>query len=613
MKLRKIKKLGQYSALSIIVLFCTSASVATGETCNSVDECIERIHELAKKHSPHSLDSEESALIKQTVSLKGAVVDRLVVLLADPDRKVAELAAAVLRDVDSIDKKYLPQIIAGLDRNLGWLPVALGRIDSPEAAQEAVKRYLVSESAPQNQEAFAVELSGKRAIPFILEAARCEKTCGENDHYLLGYALGQMGEAERSDAAKELIEMAKKAEKTDIARKIISMISDLGKPGLVVETELLQLREHRPYLKAEINRAFIGIQSKHATQVFIDTLENEPNVVVLRDLSGIGKAGHDAGPSVLKLLQHSDWDIRLGAVTTLGFIRYENAVPKLIVLLKDPTDVRLNWAAAKALGQIKSQSAKSALTETANNHWHTAVRKMASDALIQLEAKASDEDQAVTGNFAFLFFGYENLEIEPCDAITLAFVKETNPEKLRYDESKKKLQSLSYKSEVVSYGVSSEEEEKQKKAGKDIIEVTSGNMVRHVESIDQVPGIALRVKDGWLGGSNRGEWGGELVFIKDDGVSQKIIDENVEDIYLLGDRYIAVAGLAHMGSNNGMLYELASDKSGQWSARPWRSLPGAPRSSGPVQSGEILLNTSGGGSILVSKDGRMRMATCSEK
>lgn len=32
---------------------------------------------------------------------------------------------------------------------------------------------------------------------------------------------------------------------------------------------------------------------------------------------------------------------------------------------------------------------------------------------------------------------------------------------------------------------------------------------------------------------------------------------NIENIYLLGERYISITGLAHMTSNKGMIYELA--------------------------------------------------------
>ena len=53
--------------------------------------------------------------------------------------------------------------------------------------------YLVSTSAPENQEAYAVILSGAKVTPFIVEAAKCEKSCGDKDHFLLGHVLREMG------------------------------------------------------------------------------------------------------------------------------------------------------------------------------------------------------------------------------------------------------------------------------------------------------------------------------------------------------------------------------------------------------------------------------------
>ena len=112
-----------------------------------------------------------------------------------------------------------------------------------------------------------------------------------------------------------------------------------------------------------------------------------------------------------------------------------------------------------------------------------------------------------------------------------------------------------------------------------------------------------------MAGSSRGEWGGELVFIADDEDAVLILNENIEDMYKLGDQYIVVAGLAHMGSNHGTLYQLT--KVGKsWVYKPWRVLPGAPYSSWLVETGELLVNTVRGGSILVSEDGSMRMAEC---
>lgn len=42
---------------------------------------------------------------------------------------------------------------------------------SDAAAREAAARLLTSDSAPHDQEAYAVQLSGRRAIPFIVPTA----------------------------------------------------------------------------------------------------------------------------------------------------------------------------------------------------------------------------------------------------------------------------------------------------------------------------------------------------------------------------------------------------------------------------------------------------------
>jgi len=169
-------------------------SDAAVETCELLDSCIVRLRAIAQAHErekSRGMGEQQCRIAERIRSLPGAV-DALIPLLADPDIEVAELAAYVLRDVESIDPRHLPQVKAGLDRKLGWLPPALARMDNDEAAREAVARLLVSDSAPQNQYSYAVELVGARAIPHVVSAARCTGGCkSSNDHYYLGYALGK--------------------------------------------------------------------------------------------------------------------------------------------------------------------------------------------------------------------------------------------------------------------------------------------------------------------------------------------------------------------------------------------------------------------------------------
>src|SRR5207344_1119198 len=114
---------------------------------------------------------------------------------------------AALGEVPDVDPKYLPQVRAGLDRKLGWLPIVLAHMRSEEAAKEAIARFLVSEEAPNNQEVFAVARSGERVLPLIVQHARCQPACGKDDIYLLAAALKEMDPV-RAKIAAPLMELA---------------------------------------------------------------------------------------------------------------------------------------------------------------------------------------------------------------------------------------------------------------------------------------------------------------------------------------------------------------------------------------------------------------------
>jgi hypothetical protein len=127
----------------------------------------------------------------------------------------------------------------------------------------------------------------------------------------------------------------------------------------------------------------------------------------------------------------------------------------------------------------------------------------------------------------------------------------------------------------------------------------------------RTPDFAVKVSDGWLAGTDVGEWGGEMIHIADDGSKAYLIDENVEGIHSFGSDFVAVTGLAHLTFNRGAVYRVSQDANGDWSATVWRRLPGAPISSSVVESGELRIDTCSG-SLVISQDGSMRMAPCAE-
>ncbi|WP_237057548.1 HEAT repeat domain-containing protein [Microbulbifer sediminum] len=538
-----------------------------------------------------------------------AAARELVPLMAQTDIDVAQVAAVALREMDSIDPRYLPDIVAALDsgRDLGWLPVALGKIDDPEAAREAVKRYLKEGDAGGNQISFAVEHSGERALPFLIDASLCKDGCPANRHYLVGYILGEMDAQTRAHAAREIINTLPDVALAETRAGMVCMIGSLGQPAINVERDLLRLRREDPPVRNCADRALIGIHSEFAGEVFAKALGEQPNILVLRDLSELKTRGKSAGPVVARLLKSHDRELRIGAARTIGYLEYKPAVPKLVELLNDDSDVVMNLVAAEALARIGGVQAGEALREAAASHWHPHVRQAA----LPTSKKQGGTELGEDRNFPGRFFAYQHFATDSCESISGNMVEEPRDAKLYSRYAAKELDRLAYKVERISY-IAADEAEQRAENPDGVIEIHQDNIKEIREQVRQVPAKGLKVNGGWLVGSDRGEWGGELVFIDNSAQAEVILKANVEDIYRLGQRYIAVTGLAHMFSNEGAVYELKEGVGGDWQAELWRSLPGAPGRSYFVDTGELFIDTYSGGSILLAADGSMRMAECAK-
>lgn len=99
---------------------------------------------------------------------------------------------------------------------------------------------------------------------------------------------------------------------------------------------------------------------------------------------------------------------------------------------------------------------------------------------------------------------------------------------------------------------------------------------------------------GYILGSHRGEWGGELAFRHPDGRTEVLLHEPVDAIESFAGRELAFVGLAHMGLNEGKIYEIRVDASGDIAVGVVVELPGAPIFSGRGDSGELLFLTASG-------------------
>ena len=599
-------------AKTAVVTFLISGGGAYGDKHSSIKESVDRIHEVATAKKYYNLSETEKALIKEISTFGSEAIPYLAKLIVHPKREVAVVAAEAFEeiagDVEFVDAKFLPAILHGLDHDHSGLPNVLAKIKTPKARAEFVNRYLKDGSSPHNQFQNGFSWYGADFLPHLIKVIRSEHGRDRQNVYLLGTALKSFSNEDRKGAALELLKsFDSKNVGIETKRVILAVLSDLGSPALGVEDRLINIWENQPDLKDEAGRALVGIRSKKAGIILAEQLLGNAHYLLLRDIAEVGIAAKGAGATVANLLDDSNWTLRLGAARTIGFIGYHGADEKLIELLNDPSDVRLNFVVAESLGRLRSTVALKALKQVGKDHWHPAVREAARTAVQKIESNSNYELKYHRENFPFEYFEFQNMGIEELpEDLTIPAI--TDPLSLAAHARKDSelLKRLAYTIEIVSYGASDEEEQETEKGDDGIIVVDQNNMVEHRRKLPQSPEVGVRVSNGWLLGSDRGEWGGELVFKGDNKDYYKIIDENIGGLFKLGERFIAVTGLAHLSLNDGMIYEVKL-AGGKWKAEPWRALPGAPQCSGKVENGEVIVATHGGGVVIISEGGHLRM------
>ena len=129
--------------------------------------------------------------------------------MGDSRVEVTVVAAEAIEEIAwkarSIDPKFLPEILQGLDKGHSGLPNALATIRTEEARAEFVKRYLADSSSPGNQYQNGFERYGIDFLPCIIKAI----LAGENANRkrsLLSDAVSHFPEPDRKTAAGNLME-----------------------------------------------------------------------------------------------------------------------------------------------------------------------------------------------------------------------------------------------------------------------------------------------------------------------------------------------------------------------------------------------------------------------
>jgi len=142
--------------------------------------------------------------------------------------------------------------------------------------------------------------------------------------------------------------------------------------------------------------------------------------------------------------------------------------------------------------------------------------------------------------------------------------------------------------------------------------VSIGETGERVRIIKQQPDVGLKLVDGFLLGSDRGEWGGELVFSEGRSRTATLLKENVTAIHRLSFGIVVVTGIAHLTIDEGALYLVQSRGHKSYLASRWKILPGAPERSELLSDGSMFISCSRG-AVVVTPEGELKKASKSKR
>ena len=66
----------------------------------------------------------------------------------------------------------------------------------------------------------------------------------------------------------------------------------------------------------------------------------------------------------------------------------------------------------------------------------------------------------------------------------------------------------------------------------------------------------LPVQDGWLAGTDSGEWGGRLLFVPGRGRPRTLLHENVHYLARTPGGFLAITGVAHLSIDEGKVFSV---------------------------------------------------------
>ena len=515
------------SLLCLLALWVVSPVTAQAADAASSDAHLEALVARIQKVelAGGGIGPAEQELAKQLNAYQGAAIPYLLPLLESKQAKVRKFAGYVMSDQDGLTEEHLEALIAARQRGNGWVPRAIGRIGTPRAIKFLVDDLKTNPRYGSNsQVVMAIETVGEHALPDLLALFKDPAPLSLDLSWTLCRIFSAMG-TQAGAAVDPLLEIARQ-KKFELKNRLyaVKQVGCLRPAARKAIPALRALVSSDPEdFASAVDEAIIDMGVPESVPLLVAILRSEPHILAMRDIAALRDNGRDAGPALAEYLSSGDADLRVGAARALGFIGYSEAADALIPLLKEPNDWRLVYVAVESLGRFR---APSAIPELENlDHWYPPVVDAARKAVKVIRGEEVYQSKPYHGQFppefgAYRFVGADNAA-RPGQQIEQMIVR--GPDELAND----KLKELAYDAEIASHGRDGKKSARAEK---------------------RVPVCVLKTPNGFLLGSDQGEWGGELVFRSKQGPVVTLLRVNTMGVHRLSFGIVAVTGHSHLPS-----------------------------------------------------------------
>ena len=441
------------------------------------------------------------------------------------------LAGDILSHWGGWSPSDVPAIRAALQlQHGGWMARPLAEIGTPEAIQALVEDLAVIGSLSQT--GWALVKIGPKALPYLLPILAGR---------LAVEAAGVIREMGR-EAFAVAPDWASIAASTDNPKDVrLAALRGLAAMGEGARQQGKDLREMLASpdadIRAQVFKTLVAIRDPSVVTTVAEKCNPSgtafssipfESLTCLVTAAAFGDHARTVGSQLMKFLVSPNGEELAVAVTALGYIGYDAAVPQIEQQLRSP-DWRVVYAAARSLGWLAATGSIPELERVAFGHWLPEVRDQAMTAADALKSSGGrmarpPSFEGRDGARLLFFFGLDFIGQSILRSLPACGSRRWQWHDVQFSEPPPR-------------------------------------------------GARLSLGAGELIGSNRGRRGGELMWQPADGQAQPLIKHNVVAIEAVEGGAIVLFGLAHMGFGDGYAVRVSQRGDGAWSLSEVARLP----------------------------------------